>query len=219
MRALEILRALDIPTAARIDRRIPKALLTQHGASTAGDKRKINEGIELVQWVAALKPRTVGVTEYRDELREYLEIAILSLAVRADAKLDRLVELLHRAVPYPAVVVAVQAEVVHISVVHKRWSLGEAGKTVLDLFVLYQGWLDTLLALHAARYTNSFSIPESSELKAARSDALSECDRLTANIAKLRVAAAKEKQMTKHVEMNLEMKRLEAARAAALARL
>jgi hypothetical protein len=30
-------------------------LLTEHGAPTAADKRRVSDGIERVQWVAALK--------------------------------------------------------------------------------------------------------------------------------------------------------------------
>jgi hypothetical protein len=251
MTAADLLAALDLPDAARVDRRVPKTLLTEHGAPTAADKRWINEGIEQVQWVAALKPTTVGVAEHRDETREYLEIAVLHLVLRATAKLARLVELLHRAVPYPVVALAEQDERIQLSLAHKRWSQGETGKTVLDgevvavdpaavdaptgaaflsalalgrqprgtLFALYQGWMDTLLALHAARRTNAFAIPDAADAKAARREALGECERLEAAMERLRAAAAKEKQVPRQVELNLELKRLEAARAAAIERL
>jgi hypothetical protein len=251
MKADDLLAALDLPDAARVDRRVPKTLLTEHGAPTAADKRRINEGIEQVQWVAALKPATVGVAEHRDQAREYLEIAVLHLVLRVEARLARLVELLHRAVPYPVVAVAEQGERTHVSLAHKRWSQGEAGKTVLDgevvivdpvevdeptraaflaalalgrqprgtLFTLYQGWMDTLLALNAARRTGGFGIPDSVDRRAARREALGECERLEVEMARLRAAAAQEKQMARQVELNLELKRLAAARAAALVRL
>jgi len=32
MNAAELLAALDLPDAARVDRRVPKTLLTEHGA-------------------------------------------------------------------------------------------------------------------------------------------------------------------------------------------
>jgi len=251
MTAADLLAALDLPDAARVDRRVPKTLLTEHGAPTAADKRWINEGIEQVQWVAALKPTTVGVAEHRDEAREYLEIAVLHLVLRATAKLGRLVELVHRSVPYPVVAVAEQRGRSQLSLAHKRWSQGEAGKTVLDgdvvavdpaevdeatraaflsalalgrqprgtLFALYQGWIDTLLALHAARRTSAFAIPDAADRRAARREALSECERLEAEIARLCASATKERQMPRQVELNLELKRLEAARAAAIERL
>ena len=53
-------------------------------------------------WVAALKPTNIGVPIFRDEVREYLEIAVLTVALRAAAKPTRLIELIHRAIPYPS---------------------------------------------------------------------------------------------------------------------
>src|SRR5262249_32455462 len=92
----------------------------------------MNEGIEDLRWVAALKPTTVGVPEYKDAVREYLEIAVLSLDLRPAAKSKRLTELVHRAVPYPVVLVSEQQSKISFSLAHKRWSQGEAGATVLD---------------------------------------------------------------------------------------
>lgn len=73
--------------------------------------------------------------------------------------------------------------------------------------------------LHAARATGAFAVPRNAEHAAARCNALQECARLDAEIARLRTAAAKEKQMARRVELNLELKRVEAARAAARANL
>jgi hypothetical protein len=128
----EAIAALDLPAPARVWRRVPKTLLLDHGAPTAADKRCINEGIEQVLWVAALKPTTIGVAAHRDEAREYLEIAVLRMTLRAEARSSRLIELLHRAVPYPVVAVTELGERVSMSLAHKRWSQGEADKTVLE---------------------------------------------------------------------------------------
>ena len=85
--------ALALPAGALVDRRVPKTLLIENGAPTAADKRRIREGVEEVRWLAALKPTTVGVAEYRDAVREYLEIAVLKLTLRSAARLGRLTEL------------------------------------------------------------------------------------------------------------------------------
>ena len=249
MTADDIIAALDLPAAARVDRRVPKTLLVEHGAPTATDRRRVNEGVEHIQWVAALKPTTIGVTPYRDAAREYLEIAIVRVVLREGAKTQRLVELLHRAIPYPVFAVTEQRESLSLSVAHKRWSQAEAQKTVLDdgpvtveapqkrepytgafaaalslgrqpqasLHALYQGWLDTLLALQAARVSGVFTILPDAERRAARRDALAEIVRLDVEIARLRAAAKKEKQMARQVALNQELKRAEAARASALA--
>ncbi|RME70278.1 MAG: DUF4391 domain-containing protein, partial [Verrucomicrobia bacterium] len=215
MTADEVIAALDLPTGTQVNRRVPKTLLVEHGAATAADKRRINEGVEQIQWVAVLKPATVGVAAYRDEVREYLEIAVLRLILRPGAKADRLAELLHRAVPYPVFAV-VEADGVILSLAHLRWSQGETGRTVLDggriavsapadlephrdafaealalgrqprasLYSLYQGWIDTFSALEAARRTGRFEVLAEVERRAARAEALRECARLDAEIAR-----------------------------------
>jgi hypothetical protein len=252
MNSSDLIAALGLPDGARVDQRVPKKLLVENGAPTAADKRHINEGIEEVHWIAALKPTTIGVPDHCDALREYLEIAVLSLKLRVEAKAARLVELVHRAIPYPVLLVTENTARPGLSAAHKRWSQGEAGKTVLDgevvsvewnndldtdrwpafrdalalgkqprttLYALYQGWIDTLLALQAARVTGAFAVAANAEHAALRRDALKECARLDAEIARLRATAAKEKQMSRRVELNLELKRVEAAQAAARANL
>ena len=248
MNAADLIAALELPAGVRIDQRVPKKLLLENGAPTSADKRYINEGIEELQWIAALKPTTIGVPEYRDEVREYLEIAVLQLTLRASANAGRIVSLVHRAVPYPVLLFTDKGELPGVSAAHKRWSLGEAGKTVLDgdvvavewektydsafrealtlshqprntLYSLYQGWFDTLLSLQAAQLTGAFVKPASAEHAAARHEALLECARLEAEIARLRSAAEKEKQLPRKVELNLELKRLQALQAAARAKL
>jgi hypothetical protein len=247
-----LLSALDLPAGSRVDQRVPKKLLLENGAPAAADKRHINEGIEELLWLAALKPTTIGVPEYRDETREYLEIAVLRLTLRTGANTMRLVELAHRAIPYPVLLLTEQRAQPGVSAAHKRWSQGEAGKTVLEgeviavdwgagrdaerwpafrdalalgrqpratLYALYQGWIDTLLALRAARMTGTFAVADSAEHASVRRAALHEYTRLEAEITGLRAVAAKERQISRQVAMNLELKSLEAQLAAAKGRL
>ena len=245
MTPVDPFQALALPPEALVDRRVPKKLLTESGAPTAKDKRLIREGIEELRWLAALKPTTIGVAEYRDAEREYLEIAVLGLVLRSDARATRLTELVHRAVPYPTFLIAGLSDAVELSLAHKRWSRGEAGKTVIDgaiitarlagndnsdvvarfndtlalssqprgtLHAIYQGWIDTVLALQAAEVTGSFSLPASPTAAAGRAAALRETRRLDNSIAEIRAAAVKEKQIRRRVEMNLKLARLRADR-------
>lgn len=131
MTGADIITALELPASARVDQRVPKKLLLENGAPTAGDKRSINDGIESLYWIAALKPTTIGVPAYRDDIREYLEIAVLHLGLRPKAKALRLTELVHRAIPYPVLLIVEQGVSISISAAHKRWAQNEAGKTVL----------------------------------------------------------------------------------------
>jgi hypothetical protein len=47
------------------------------------------------------------------------------------APAPRLIELTHRAVPYPVLLFTARVESASVSAAHKRWSQSEAGKTVL----------------------------------------------------------------------------------------
>jgi hypothetical protein len=238
-----VISALAIPPEARVDQRVPKKLLLEQGAPTAADKRQIQDGIEELLWVAALKPTNIAVPAFGDEVREYLEIAVLTATLRSAAKPTRLIELIHRAIPYPLVLVAAHGDTVSLSLAHKRWSQGETGKVVVedvhrtapfrpdapkadealflaslglsslparDLFALYQGWLDRMAALEAAGITGVFVPPDSADRASVLRDGLDTHARLRRDLAVLRAQAEKEKQLNRRVELNLEIKRLEA---------
>ncbi|MEP6494790.1 MAG: DUF4391 domain-containing protein [bacterium] len=252
MNAADIIAALEIPASARVDQRVPKKLVVEKRAPTAADKRRINEGIDEIQWVAALKPGTIGVAEYRDDVREYIEIAVLSVVLRPDAEPVRLTELLHRAVPYPAVVITEQTSRISVSLAHKRRSQGEADKVVVDgelvigeiesardgaferpflealalvrqpaatLYSVYQGWMDVVSSLQVAKVTGSFAMAATTGGAQVRREALAQCAELETRMAALRGAAMRENQMARQVDLNLELKRLEAAHSTARARL
>lgn len=130
--ASEVVTALAIPGEARVDQRVPKKLLLEHGAPTAADRRRINERIEEVWWLAALKPSSIGVSAYQSDTQEYLEIAVLSLVARDGDADVRLMELVHRAIPYPVVLLSQGAECLSLTLAHKRQSLGDSAKVVLE---------------------------------------------------------------------------------------
>jgi hypothetical protein len=246
MTGSDILEALQLPAASRVDQRVPKKLLVENGAPTAGDKRQIHDGVEELIWLAVLKPANVGVPAYRDAVREYLEIAVLSMALRPDAKAHRLTELVHRAIPYPVLLIQSQDSVLTLSVAHVRWSQGQAGQTVLEgsvvmaelepeapnataflsslqlpqqprqsLHALYQGWMERFEAHAAAQVTGIFQPAMDPAAAERRRAALTEHQRLTREIAALRASASRETQISRRVELNLDLKRLEGALAQA----
>lgn len=147
----DVVRALALPDRSRVDQRIPKKMLAEHGAPTAADRRLLTDGIEEVQWIAALKPGTVAIPDHRADGREYLEVAVLAMQVRPthnkQSQWLRLAELVHRAVPYPVVLIQALGAGVRatledstlatpgqlaVSLAHKRAAQNETGKVVLD---------------------------------------------------------------------------------------
>lgn len=243
MTVADVVAALALPSAAMVNQRVAKQMLADNAAATAADKRIILDCIDEIQWLAALKPSNIGVPEFRDDTRTYLELAVLSLSVRGSAKTARLVELVHRAIPYPVLLIVHAEDSLALSLAHIRQAHNEADKTVLDgesvlatipadgigqsflqvmaltyqprsnLFELYQGWIDTVMALKAAQVTGKFIPSASREHAAARHLALQQCRELDVRIANLRSAARKEKQLPRQIAMNLEIQTLTAQRA------
>ena len=128
-----VLDALQLPAQALIAHRVPKTLLVENGAPTAADKRHIESGIEELRWVATLKPTTVGVATYADDSCEVAELAVLVLRLRAKAKLARLIELVHRSIPYHLMLLTQHDDGgLHVSLAEKRWAINDKGKVVLD---------------------------------------------------------------------------------------
>jgi hypothetical protein len=136
MNAAAVITALALPPETRVDKRVPKKLLVDQGVPTAADKRQIQNGIEELMWIAALKPSNVGVPAYRDDDREYLEIAILTADLRPGAKAVRVTELIHRAIPYPVLLVVVQGDSTGLSLAHKRLARNETKAVVVDRTVI-----------------------------------------------------------------------------------
>jgi hypothetical protein len=252
-----LLSSLELPPACVLNERIAKKLLIENGAATPADKRAINEGIAELIWVAALKPKNVGVPVYRDDSREYLEIAVLSMRCRAEARSNRITELIHRSVPYPVLLLAIKERdvehtvdtisrralapgfpLLNVSVADKRFSQKDSQSMVLEdgvtevqleadsrldafasamnlgkqprdnLVRLYHGWAAVLDAYRASRITGAFE-PNSLSREERRS-AIVEFERIEREISILRNQAAKEKQINRRVELNLDIKRMEA---------
>jgi len=252
MSASAIIAALALPPEARVDERVPKKMLVEQSDPTAADRRQILQRIDELLWLAALKPSNIGVAEYRDQARVYLEIAVLTVALRPTVRAPRLTELIYRAIPYPVVLVTSQGGEVSLSLAHKRFSQNEAGATVLDgaviasppigthattaserleirfleslplaaqprvhLCAVYQGWVERVEALQAARITGRFVLAANSEVAADRRTALVEYDRIQREITSLRAHAEKETQINRRVDLNLEIRRLEGELAVA----
>ena len=88
-----------------------------------------------------------------------------------------------------------------------------------DLFALVQGLIDALTAFRASLLTGRPGAQTTLEAAAAQRLALQRCIEIDNQIAQLRSAAVKEKQLPRQVAINLEVKRWTTERASAIASL
>lgn len=144
-------QALQLPASTYVGQRIAKNLLieqiTQLAGTTAADKRLATDLLAELHWLAALKPVTCGLAAWQTATHDYLEIAVLHAVLRpspakpttrSSQQCSRLLELIHRTIPYPVVLIVSQratdgsGNVEQLSLAHKRLSLGTGSAMVLE---------------------------------------------------------------------------------------
>jgi hypothetical protein len=89
-------------------------------------------------------------------------------------------------------------------------SLNIASQPKNNLQALYQGWIERFEAYAAAQVTGAFTPSPDAVSADKRRVALSEHERLTRERAALRARASKESQISRLVDINLQLNRLEA---------
>jgi hypothetical protein len=119
-----------------MERRVPKSMLAEYGATGAGDRKLVDSGIERLRWRATLKPATIGVPALTNDTRDYAEIAVLTLETRDGANAARLAHIAHGAIAYPLVLIAGTADAATISVASKRRHERQADRFVIERLVL-----------------------------------------------------------------------------------
>jgi hypothetical protein len=132
---------LAIPETCHLGKRVFKKLFHENAKLGATDKKALRDDIDTITWVYTLKPTTIPIHVYKDDEREYEEIALLQVDLKTQKRTGRIVEIIHRAIPYPLVLVFVFETSVAISLAHKRFSQAERGAVVAEEFVTTD-WID-----------------------------------------------------------------------------
>ena len=132
---------LALPDACHLGKRVFKKLFHEHAVLGVTDKKAFAEDIDTITWQYTLKPSTIPIQPFDDDQREYHEIAVIQVDLKTQRRTSRIAEVIHRAIPYPLLVVFVLGEACAISLAHKRFSQAEKGAIVAEEFVLTD-WLN-----------------------------------------------------------------------------
>lgn len=237
----ELISALLMPLNSRVDKRIPKKTFVDSVFVSSADKKLIQELVEELQWIAALKPSNIAVKPFRTDVREYIEIAVILVRLKAETKSLKLAQIIHRAIPYPVFLIISSPEALAISLAHKRWAQASSEKVVIEdfrktvidadghagcvkefvqslglsgieknnLFDLYQAWMNRLIALESSYLTGTFKLSSDSDTHEKMRKGLENHAKLCAELKLLKSQAAKEKQISRRVNLNLKIKELE----------
>ena len=124
--------ALALPRDALVERRVPKSTLVEQGQLSPADRRLTEAGIERLTWRATVQPFNTGVAAFSDAVRDYAQIVVMAVELRPGTKSERLVEVIHRAIAHPLLLVCDGAEGASLSTGIKRRHEREAGRVVVE---------------------------------------------------------------------------------------
>lgn len=158
---------MGIPDACRVGRRVFKRHFYERIHMNAADKKAFSGDIELITWAYSLKPETVAVAPYEDDLYEYVEIALLQVDLVDKSRVGRLADLIHKAIPYPLVLaftvgadVAEEegTQVIAVSVAPKRINQSGADALVVEEIATTPWFAADNLSPTALRFVQSMEL-------------------------------------------------------------
>jgi len=134
-------KKMMIPESCRLGKRVYKRLFHENAKLSATDKTALRDDVDTILWQYTFKPTTIPIQPYEDDQREYHEVALLQVNLKQTGRVNRLAEIVHRAIPYPLFVVFVSDTTCSISLAYKRFSQAEKEAIVAEGFQATD-WLD-----------------------------------------------------------------------------
>lgn len=125
------LSGLGIPDACLLDKPVFKKLFLDHAELDQTDRKALSEDVERIRWQYTLKPETINIAAYQDSEREYPEVAILTVELSNPARTKRIASFMHRAIPYPLILIFGHEGKVSVSVAEKRINQADKSKLVI----------------------------------------------------------------------------------------
>jgi hypothetical protein len=231
-----LLDALALPATARMTPRGVKRELTSNMVGPRADKQLLETKLASVEVAGVLRPNELGIAAYTGDGRDYAEIVVLAAKLQDADRRARIEELLHRAVHNPVVLLLEAADASWLSLAHKRPAPATAAGVALDhvdttqieptcptgdafldsltfrrqpmanLFAVYEGWINCVLAAQVAALTGIYRLAAAG----ARRAVLANHRRLHGELERLRTEATRTPQIARRVELNLAIKQVEA---------
>mgnify|MGYP000872143024 FL=1 len=225
-------RFFNIPRSCEVKNTIFKKLFYENADLSTADQKLFTEVINKITWLFCLKPETINLQPYRDEIREYEELEIIEVEITAEKKINRLAEIIMRTIPYPMVLIFRLHDQVKFYAAHQRSSLQDNTKNTIEEFISTD-WLEqdnplfAKLDLQKMRFTNFYAlysdivdtisianvtglIPSTAALSGEEARQLSSgLETLEQEIIALRARLKKETQFNRKMELNIAIKKLE----------
>ena len=221
---------IGLPDRAKIDRVIHKTDFYRNAGLSSADKKQF-EAIEKIRWLYAMKMENTNIQPYKDEIRDYPEIEVIEVKLRGEKKLDRLAEIIMRAIPYPMLLVfnlddkyqlwmgklrqnqLDSTGMVLESTEHTDWldcqkefwkKLDMTKISAMDFCALYEAWFDTISKSHLEQVNIIDDKMTGDEARAIKE----RLDGIEKQITSLRSKLKRESQSNRKIELNMQIQNL-----------
>ena len=222
---------LNIPDSCFIGSTIYKNLFYKNANLSTSDKSLFTDTINKVVWLYCLKPETINIPAYKDEVRDYPEIEVIEVLLHKDYKLNRIAEIIMRTIPYPMLLIFKLEDKIQFYVAHQRTNQSDSSKNTIEEFIATD-WLKSDNALFAKldikhmRFINFYTLysdvvdaisinklsaimPKDNNITGSEARELSaKIEEIEQQINSLRSKLKKETQFNRRMELNIEIKRL-----------
>ena len=123
---------MAIPQKCMLNKPLFKKLFQEHADLDITDKKALKDDIDKIRWVYTLKPSTLNIEPYSDDVREYDEIAIIQIDLTSPNRAERIAAFVNKAIPYPVVLVFSFSDTIAISISDKRINQADKSKWVIE---------------------------------------------------------------------------------------
>ncbi|MEC8328111.1 MAG: DUF4391 domain-containing protein [Pseudomonadota bacterium] len=165
-------QAMKLPESSLLNSKIAKKQLLENAQLTASNKKAIQEDIDSVIWSHTLKTSTVNIAPFQDSIStddsdfdlDYSEIAILRVVVRNKARINKINEVLHRAIPYPLLIVFTDNSnsSLLLSLATKRISKADHSKLTVERFYHTDWFSDEIMPNETNHFFSSLAVNKQS---------------------------------------------------------
>ena len=221
---------MKMPQKAIVNRFLAKNRFYTMADMTTAQQRIFTQDLERMTLIALFNRESTNISPYKDEHREYNEVAVLSAELRKKESAEIITKLIMSAIPYPALVVLYYEDELSFAVAHHRINLADSSKDVLEeiystqftgsyhktleklsypnldkgnMFGLYSSIVDVVIGENLERRNILATTPEQSR------QMLEQIEKLETEIEGLKAQLKKEPQFNKKMELNIQIKKLE----------
>ena len=117
-----------ISKRCRVNQFIAKKHFVSFGELSKAERDELSESVKKITLTYQLQPANLNIKPYKDDIREYLLINIIEIAVDIRASVKRLADVVMSSIPYPCVIVFESEDKMQLAVAHQRTNLNDTTK-------------------------------------------------------------------------------------------